>query len=402
MVRLVTISPIGQTEQMRRTIEELLGSNQTFLLKPSGTAASADITIFELNERHPPTTFGHIRSLLNKDPQAEVFLTSSRTDSQVILEAFRIGVKEYLPQPITRLEFDSALTRFQERHKGPHGDSPEKAGKVISLIGAKGGVGTSTVAANLAISLKHAHKRKSVALVDLNPQEGDLPLFLDLPPMQGLTDLSQDVTRLDEAILQSMMTIHSSDVHLLQSGYNGSIEHKLVPGCAQHTLELTRSLYNYVFVDCGHGFDDAAREALEVSLMVILIMTLNLPAIRRAKRLLELMQESNIGREKIALAVNRYRDSDHDFLVHAEDVLEREALWLIPNDYVTANSALSHGVPLMIHAPNAGITRWFLQQAAALGKDSGEAQQIQQPENGEKGASLSRSWLGLRLAPKVQ
>ena len=136
--------------------------------------------------------------------------------------------------------------------------------------------------------------------------------------------------------------------------------------------------------------------------MVILIMTLNLPAIRRAKRLLELMQESNIGREKIALAVNRYRDSDHDFLVHAENVLEREALWLIPNDYVTANSALSHGEPLMIHAPNAGITRWFLQQAAALGKDSGEAQQIQQPENGEKGASLSRSWLGLRLAPKVQ
>lgn len=402
MARRIKVALIGQNDTLRRTIEELLGGHQALLLKPSGATGNADIAIFELDESHPTKTLSAIRSLLGKDPQVEVFVTTGRTDSQIMLEVFRIGVKEYLPQPITRLEFDAALARFQERQKGRHGDSPEKAGKVISLIGAKGGVGTSTVAANLAICLKHAHKRKSVALVDLNPQTGDLPLFLDLPSRQGLNDLSQDVTRLDETILESMMATHSSGIHLLQSGCDGSSEHKLAPGCALHTLELTRALYDHVFVDCGYGFDDVVKEALEVSRMVILITTLSLPAIRRAKHLLGLMRESNIGREQIVLAVNRHKHSERDLLVHAEEVLERKALWLIPNDYVTANSALSHGEPLMIHAPKTGITRWYLEQAAALGQDSGEAQQTLQPATGKMSSLLSRSWRGFGFAPKAR
>ena len=71
-----------------------------------------------LDESRPQQTFGHIRELLSTSPNLEVFLTASRTDPQLLLEAFRVGVKEFLPQPLTRQDVEPALARFEERFKG--------------------------------------------------------------------------------------------------------------------------------------------------------------------------------------------------------------------------------------------------------------------------------------------
>ena len=132
-------------------------------------------------------------------------MTASRTDPQVLLEAFRVGVKEFLPQPLTRQDVEPALARFEERFKGSAAEAMIKAGRVICVIGARGGVGTSTVATNLATAVQQARQRESVALVDLDMQGGDLGLFLDLHPSQGLQHLSKDISRLDETIVRSSL-----------------------------------------------------------------------------------------------------------------------------------------------------------------------------------------------------
>ena len=141
-------------------------------------------------------------------PDLEVFLTASRTDPQILLDAFRLGVKEFLPQPLTRQEVEPALARFEERFTGRVSGAEMQSGRVVSVIGARGGVGASTVATNLAISVQQATQQESVALVDLDMHGGDLGLFLDLPAAQGLKHLSKDISRLDETIVRGSLTQH--------------------------------------------------------------------------------------------------------------------------------------------------------------------------------------------------
>ena len=262
MARLITVSIDCRNEAARQTFEDIVSRRRDYLVTRGLGTGSADILLIELDELRPQETFGHIRGLLTASPELEVFLTASRTDPQVLLEAFRLGVKEFLPQPLTRQEVEPALARFEERFSGRTAGANAEAGTVVSVIGARGGVGTSTVATNLAISVQQARPGESVALVDLNVHGGDLGLFLDLRAAQGLKHLSEDVSRLDETIVRSTMMRHASGLYLLASGYEGFEETEPRPGSAMRVIGLLQSMHRHVVVDCGHVLEPAVKESL--------------------------------------------------------------------------------------------------------------------------------------------
>ncbi len=390
MARFLTVSLECKNDTVRSAFAEILTARRGIILNQTKSQGSADMVVLELDEGSHQRTFAAIRSTLNVAAQTEIFLTASRTDPQVILEAFRIGVKEFIPQPINRQEVETALARFEERAKAKNLTSEKKAGVVVSILGAKGGIGTSTVATNLAMSLRQIAQHKSVALVDLNRHDSDLPLFLDLPALRGLRDLSDDISRLDETILQSVLAKHESGIDLLPSGYDGMDGIEPVPGCVLRTLDLMRSRYDYVFVDCGHILENATREALDYSSSVMVEMTLNLPTIRRTKRLLELLHAAHYGSDKILLMVNRYSKEDEEILRHTEESLAHKMVGLIPNDYATVNQAIIHGKSLKAVAPKAAVTQWYLQQAADLAKRHNRGSHLSEVEPEKKGSFLAR------------
>ncbi len=400
MARFLTVSLECKSDNIRGSFTEILTARRGIILTQTKGHSSADMVVLELDEGSPQRTFTAIRSTLSAGGQTEIFLTASRTDPQVILEAFRIGVKEFIPQPLNRQEVEAALARFEERAKAKNLTNEKKAGAVVSVIGAKGGIGTSTVATNLAMSLRQIAPRASVALVDLNRHDSDLSLFLDLPAPRGLRDLSEDISRLDETILRSVLAKHESGIDLLQSGYDGMDGVEPVPGCVLRTLDLMRSSYDYVFVDCGHILENATKEALDYSSSVMVVMTLSLPAIRRTKRLLELLHAAHYGSDKISLVVNRYSQQDEEILRHAEESLRQKLAGLIPNDYATVNSAISNGKPLKAVAPKAAVTQWYLQHAAALAKRQNEGSQIEPEE--KKGSFLARYLPGFGFDAKAK
>lgn len=402
MARFLTVSLECKNDTVRSAFAEILTARRGIILNQTKGQGSADMVVIELDESSPQRTFAAIRSTLSAAAQTEIVLTASRTDPQVILEAFRIGVREFIPQPINRQEVETALTRFEERAKGKVSTNEKKAGIVVSIIGAKGGVGTSTVATNLAMSLKQVAPHKSVALVDLNRHDSDLPLFLDLPAPRGLRDLSDDISRLDEAILRSVLVEHESGIDLLQSGYDGIEGIEPVPGCVLRTLDLMRSIYDYVFVDCGHILENATREALDYSSSLMVVMTLNLPTIRRSKQLLELLHAAHYGSDKVSLVVNRYSRHDEELLRHTEESLQHKMVGLIPNDYATVNQAINSGKSLKALAPKAAVTQWYLVHAAALAKRLDENSHLSQIEPEKKGSFLARYLpsLGFDVKPK--
>lgn len=373
MARLITVSINCRNEAVRQTFEEMVSRRRNYLITRGQGTGAADMLLLELDEFRPQQTFGHIRELLGNSPELEVFLTSSRTDPQILLEAFRLGVKEFLPQPLTKQEVEPALARFEERFIGRVLGAGMQSGRVVSVIGARGGVGTSTVATNLAISVQQARQQESVALVDLDLHGGDLGLFLDLHASQGLKHLSKDISRLDETIVRSSLVKHVSGLHLLASGYEGFDKDEPTTGSTMRVIGLLRSMHRHVFVDCGHVLEPAMKEALDCSDQIIIVTTLSLPVIRRTKRLLEAMGAVQYPAGKVVMVVNRYSNDQKELLSETEDMLGIRMAGLIPNDYGTASEAVHHGKPLTIMAPRTTIGQWYLRGTDQLISDKAAA-----------------------------
>jgi pilus assembly protein CpaE len=247
-----------------------------------------------------------------------------------------------------------------------------QAGKVIAVIGARGGVGASTVATNLAVSMQKARHHEPVALMDLDLQGGDLGLFLDLPASQGLTHLTKDISRLDETIIRSTLVRHPSGLQFLASGCEVYDSFSFEPGSMMRVTSLLRSIHRHLFIDCGHILDPSIREVLDSADQVIVVTTLSLPVIRRTKRLLEVLFAASYPMGKIALVVNRYEKDQRDLVNETERLLGIQIAGLIPNDYESASEAINQGKPLTVMAARTPIAQWYLEGAGQLIGDHGE------------------------------
>ena len=391
MSRLIAVSIDCRNDAIRLAFEEMLFSRRGYLLTKGEGTGSLDMLVLELDEIRPQHTFTRVRELLGTSPNLEVFLTASRIDPQVLLEAFRAGVKEFLSQPVTRQEMDTALSRFEERFGAKVAQSDRPLGRVVSVIGARGGVGVSTVATNMATSVQQARKVESVALMDLDLHGGELGLFLDLHARQGLKHLAKDVSRLDETILRSMLVQHSSGLQLLASGYEAFEDTEYVHGSTMRVIGLLRSMHRHIFIDCGHILDPAVKEALDYSDQVVVITTLSLPAIRRTKRLLEAFAAAQYPADKVTVVVNRYTNDQKDLLNETESMLAVRMAGLIPNDYGTASEAIDHGKPFTIMAARSSIGQWYLRGSGRLIGE--QASKNATPKDAEKKTSFFGRYL---------
>jgi pilus assembly protein CpaE len=389
MARLIAVSIDCRNEEVRRTFEDIASCRRHYLITKGQGTGVADMLLLELDEFRPQHTFDRVRQLLSMTPDLEIFLTGSHMNPQLLLEAFRVGVKEFLPQPLTAQDVEPALVRFEERFASKTSDREMEAGKVVAVFGVRGGVGVSTVATNLAVSVQQVQRHEPVALVDLDVQGGELGLFLDLLAAQGVAHLTRDISRLDETIIRSTLVRHSSGVYFLASGCEAYEEWKSAPGNMMRVLALLRSFHGHVFVDCGHILDPSIREVLDSADQVLVVTTLTLPAIRRTKRLLDVLVEARYPAGKVALVMNRYENDQKDLLEETEAMLKFPISGLIPNDYGSASEALQHGQPLTVVASKTPVGQWYLREVGRLiGSHEGAA------ASSPKGQAKSQSLLG--------
>src|ERR687898_900570 len=131
MGRLITVSIDCRNEAARQTFEEIVSRRRDYLITRGQGTGTADMLLLELDEVRPQQTFTHIRNLLSVSPNLEVFLTAARTEPQMLLEAFRLGVKEFLPQPLTRQDVEPALARFEGRFSVRVSGAETASGRVV-------------------------------------------------------------------------------------------------------------------------------------------------------------------------------------------------------------------------------------------------------------------------------
>lgn len=264
---------------------------------------------------------------------------------------------------------NAAQERLPEQNAAPRG-------LVIAVFGAKGGVGASTVAVNLALCAQQRRAQESVALVDLNLQAGDLHLLLGLEPTHRWRGIMRESDRLDATFLMGLLATHTSGLHLLASDYDGLGDTMLNPELVSRAIALLRSLFPVVIADCGHVLQVPARKTLEQASTVLVVTGLEIPAMRRAKRLLDVLKPLLGDTKKIQVLINGLDRNDRELAAEAEKALGHRVAWQIPADSAEARSAIEQGRPLCAISRRNDVVQVYRNLASALTEEKpGETDQ---------------------------
>ncbi|MCC7475029.1 MAG: AAA family ATPase [Pirellulales bacterium] len=307
-----------------------------------------------------------VSTLLKSSPSCAILVTSSSTDGNLILRAMRSGAKEFLPQPLKAEDLSTALQRIA-RQRSTSSGGPVRGCSILAITGATGGVGTTSVAVNLACALA-AHEENSVVLLDLDLCLGDADVFLDTIPEYTLFDVAENINRLDLTLLKRSLTKHETGLYLLPRPVQLEDARKISVDELSRVLGLLKTSFTHVIIDTSKSFNDLDIFALTEAEHILLITQLDLPCLRNVVRLMISFKEVNKFDDKVKIIVNRAGyETGQISLKKAQETIGRELFWQIPNDYRVMVEVRNNGVPLIRQAPRAAITQSFNQLAAALG-----------------------------------
>jgi pilus assembly protein CpaE len=366
-----TLKLILRSHKVSQNITDIIRSTGGIEVLSEKDARKPDLLFFELGS-DVEKEMAMIESLLKSNEVGAVFLTAENAEPAVLMQAIRLGVKEFFSQPIQADQLKQAFEKIKTEQKESTLNAGEKFGKIISLFGSKGGVGTTTVAVNLAMSLLNSKKEHSVVLLDMNTLFGEVPLFLEMTPKFHWGDITKNIERLDDTFLANILTQHESGIHVLPSPayLNGHV--RPTPEVMSRLLELMKHMFDYILIDTGQSTNDTSLRVIELSDTILLISILSLPCLANTNRLIQSFL--NLGYamgDQIKIVLNRYTKNNDISLKDAEAGINRKLFWIIPNDYITTMSAINKGKPLMQIASRASITKNFEDFARA----------IQQPES---------------------
>jgi len=347
-----------KNQTVKGDLEKIISSAEGFLLRNSATHTPCDLLILEVGN-NLKREFELIQSILASGMAMEVFLTSARLEPDLLIQALRAGAKEFFPQPIKQEEVVNALLKFKDRKESSKSaKQKKKRGKIIDVIGSKGGVGTTTIAVNLATSLKGSEGSPSVALIDMNLLFGEIPIFLNIESAFNWGEVARNISRLDATYLMGILAKHSSGIYILPSPTGLDGNYVATPEIIEKLLNEMEEVFDFIIVDGGQSLDDVSLKILEMSDVVLLVAILSLPCLTNVKRLLWTFRRLGYPPEKnIKIIISRYHKKSTIPLREAEESIDNKIYWLIPNDFSTTMSAINRGKTLSSIAPKEEITK---------------------------------------------
>jgi pilus assembly protein CpaE len=313
------------------------------LLKPSAV-------IVVLSQDDPEKEFSLIKKVIADHPEIAVITASNDASSALILRSMRSGAHEFLPLPVVAEELRTVIDRVREL--GLHGDSgTKKNGRVIAVFSGKGGSGVSFIATNLAASMS-----VSTLLADLNLQAGDAASFLGIDPKYSVVDFVHNRARLDDSLINSFLSVHSSRLSLLAAPPETHEAEDVKPQDVTEILHLLRQKFDCIVLDLPHTFDSSTVAALDLADDILIVLTLDIPGIRSANRAMKVFNRLKYPKTKVHVVVNRWSKNIDVQLQKVEAHLDEKILGLIPNDYRKVMGSINLGQPLVESEPSSKIT----------------------------------------------
>lgn len=276
-------------------------------------------------------------------------------DSQLILQAMRLGAREYVAPAVD--EKDQLLAAVERVARETTGAAVSLPAPLIAVTGAKGGVGASFVACQLGAALASLGERP--ALVDGQLRHGDVALYLDLAPKYSLASLANCSDGIDPTYLNTTLTEHRSGIQVLAAPRRPEEADAVGTECVRGVRDLLREEFDWVVWDTPQDFEDRSLFILDQAALLLLITTPDVPALNHTRMQLELLERLGRSSNEIRIVVNRIDRSASVSTKAAQDFLGRPVDATLPNDFPRASACVEEGRTLDEMAPRAALARAF-------------------------------------------
>ena len=320
-----------------------------------GTEQFHDVTAFLRKEPETPpdsvvvylngltTPPQWIEALCRKFPQVPVMACSERLEPQFLMRAMQLGVREFLPLPLSREDLEGALQRVQlSKHQRA---GSQTRGTVLAVAGHKGGSGTTTLSINLAVALEELTGERC-ALVDLGRPFPDIGNFLDCEGTYDLADVIHNLESLDYSFFQKIMQPYGNNLDILHGISDFKEQDNLALEGVMKIFTILRGVYRHIVVDLGHLFDEMFFRVFQEADLVLMLTELNVPNFRNLRKLWLTLQDWDQGQKKLKVVVNRYDKGNELGMRELEKIMDEPPLAILPSDYQPLIKAINKGVPL--------------------------------------------------------
>ncbi len=342
----------------------ILNDSDEFSIIGEKSQQKPDLILFELG-RDYEKDLDHIQAFLENNQSTEFFLISKYSDQDILIKSLRIGVKEFFPTPLKTDMVDEALDRFRDRREKKKSKT-KKQSQVFSVVGSKGGVGTTTIAVNLAVALAMKQEKPSVALLDMNDVFGEISIFLDLSPKHHWGNITNNIERLDTLFLSNILSEHDTGIHILPSPRFLN-EQSPTPATMEILIDTIKMNFDYVVIDMGQSTSDTAFKVFQISDLLLIVTIQSLPCLSNTNLLIKSFSDYGlIELKNIHIALNRYIKNGSVSKNNAEEGIGKKISWVIPNDYPTTMAAINTGKPLCQIAPKSKIVKSFNEYAGSF------------------------------------
>ncbi|WP_300514731.1 AAA family ATPase [Aliiroseovarius sp.] len=387
-------TPGEQADRLGETLRELpsvsLEEHKATLTEMNGQAVKLagahDLVVFRTDHARE-RDLAAIRALRAQADPAAVILAITPADTSLAEagELTRAGVDDVLPDTLTRDELETRLTHWAKSARATSIEVSETAqslGKLISVAQARGGIGATTLAANLADQIARPSRRRKapgnrVVLVDLDLQFGGVGSFLDLEPNEALFQLASNGGKIDGTWLDAALVEKTPGLFVLTAPARPMPLDALTRDQVDRLMGALRRRFDYVVVDLPRALVEWLAPVLKQSDRMLLVTDTAVPSIHQARRLIDSFTEDNLGLS-INVVINHekkpmIRGRHH---TEASKVLERTFDSWIPHDPKPAREAVDRGVPLSSIAARAPMTRAIRALAQQLVADLDRSDQV--------------------------
>lgn len=283
------------------------------------------------------------------------------------LAGFDAGADEYLAKPFALKEllyYVQALLARAPRPAQP-ADTPSTRGQSIAVFGSKGGVGKTTIAVNLAISLKQLTGQR-VALVDADFFFGDVGIHLNLGSTHSFVDLIDHLDELDQVVVDQVFAPHPSGIHVLLSPSLPETANLIKPDHVVKLLQFLVTAYDFVVLDCPTSYDDRVLAILEQVDDILLVITPEVGSVTNTAAFLDLALRLGLPAEKLHIVLNRENSRVGIEESEIEDALQHPIEFRLPSGGRAVALSVNRGAPLVLNQPNHPFAKKITHLAACL------------------------------------
>lgn len=375
-IRVIIVDDIAETRENIRKLLQFESDIEVVGVARTGREGidlaeeiSPDVVLMDINM---PDMDGitATETIRKEVPFAQIVILSVQGDPNYMRRAMLAGARDFLTKPPMVDELISAIRRagkmsHDERQKSsaqyqtqtPTSGAPgargsaSPMGEVVIVYSPKGGVGCTTIATNLAVTLHN--DETPVVIVDGNLQFGNVAVMLNERSRNSIMDLAPRADELDPDVVENVLVTHSdSGVRILAAPSKPEFAENITGDQFGKVIKYLQQLYSYVVVDTSSSLTDAVLSAIDASSIVILVVTQDIPAINNCRLFLDLADVIGIDRKSVIFIMNRY---DKRIAITPEKVgenLHQEVATVLPNDERAVVPSINRGVPFVL-APKA-------------------------------------------------